>query len=83
LMSQVTQLTDQFEEGKLPRWWVSDAPTEYVEQQLKAIVGVEISIASIEGKAKLSQNRLDEDRESVKQHLSDGSLAEQNVSRFM
>jgi transcriptional regulator len=83
LLNQVTQLTDHFEENKLPRWWVSDAPAEYIEQQLKAIVGVEITISSIEGKAKLSQNRLDDDRESVKQHLSEGSLAEQNVSRFM
>ncbi len=35
----------------------SDAPSEYVDQQLKAIVGVEIEITRLEGKWKLSQNR--------------------------
>jgi transcriptional regulator len=83
LLEQVTKLTDRFEEGAQPRWWVDDAPSEFIQQQLKAIVGVEIAVSSIEGKAKLSQNRLDEDRESVKAHLAAGSLTEQHTSRFM
>jgi transcriptional regulator len=83
LRTQVTALTDRFEAGHEPRWWVTDAPEEYIERQLRAIVGLEITVASIEGKAKLSQNRPDVDRRSVRDHFSDGSLAERNVAARM
>jgi transcriptional regulator len=83
LRAQVTALTDRFEEGLDPRWWVSDAPEEYVERQLRAIVGVEIAVTSIVGKAKLSQNRPQIDHDSVAEHLADGSFAERNVAERM
>jgi transcriptional regulator len=38
-------------------WAVDDAPEDYLAAQMKAIVGIEIPIARIEGKWKLSQNR--------------------------
>ncbi len=79
----VTGLTDRFEEGLDPRWWVSDAPGEYVERQLRAVVGVEVAVASIEGSAKLSQNRPEEDRASVRDAFSRGSLAERAVAARM
>jgi transcriptional regulator len=44
---------------------VTDAPEDYVHKQLRAIVGVEMVIERVEGKAKLSQNRSDEDRTGV------------------
>jgi transcriptional regulator len=45
-------------EGRRPDpWSVDDAPREYVEGQLRAIVGLEIRITRIEAKLKLSQNR--------------------------
>jgi transcriptional regulator len=83
LLHQVTQLSNNFEENRMPRWWVDDAPTDYIDKQLKAIVGVEISVTSIEGVAKLSQNRLDEDRQSVQDHLASGTFTEQNTARYM
>jgi len=83
LRTQVTALTDHFEEGLSPRWWVSDAPEEYVERQLRAIVGVEITVTSIQGKAKLSQNRPQIDHDSVAEHLAEGSWAERNVAERM
>jgi len=46
-------------------WQVSDAPEPYIEQMLKAIVGIEIPIARLEGKWKLSQNRPPQDRAGV------------------
>lgn len=79
----VTDLTDRFEEGLDPRWWVSDAPAEYIERQLRAIVGVEVAVASIEGKAKLSQNRPEEDRASVRDAFARGSPPERNVAARM
>jgi transcriptional regulator len=46
-------------------WSVDDAPIEYVEGQLRAIVGVEVRITRIEAKLKLSQNRSTADVEGA------------------
>jgi len=46
-------------------WQISDAPADFVERMLSAIVGFEISIAELKGKWKLSQNRSAEDRRGV------------------
>ena len=43
--------------GQPPAWSVHDAPRQFVEGQLRAIVGLELQITRIEAKAKLSQNR--------------------------
>lgn len=83
LRAQVTALTDHFEEGRDPRWWVGDAPEEYVERLLRAIVGVEIEVTSITGKAKLSQGRPEADRATVRDNFATGSLAERNVAARM
>jgi transcriptional regulator len=48
----------------------SDAPAGYIDQMLRAIVGVEISIASLEGKWKMSQNREPQDRNGVRVGLA-------------
>jgi transcriptional regulator len=50
---------------------------------MRGIVGVEIDVLSIEGKAKLSQNRPDVDRHSVRENFREGSLAERNVANRM
>jgi transcriptional regulator len=57
----VAELTDLHEQRIGSTWRIDDAPEEYVERMLRAIVGVEISIDRIEGKAKLSQNRSEAD----------------------
>ena len=54
-------------------WKVDDAPAEYIEQMLSAIVGIEIPIATITGKWKVSQNRTVADREGVVQGLAQSS----------
>ena len=70
LRSFVEQLTDRHEaeharaSGDAP-WHVGDAPESFVEKQLAAIVGLELPIARIEGKWKVSQNRPAEDRAGV------------------
>ncbi|MFI5035559.1 MAG: FMN-binding negative transcriptional regulator [Acidimicrobiales bacterium] len=83
LRAQVTALTDRFEAGRDPRWWVADAPEEYVERQLRAIVGIEIAVTSVVGKAKLSQNRPGVDHDSVREHLAQGGPTERNVAARM
>ncbi len=57
LRKQIDDLTRQNEEPRATPWQVSDAPEPFVAAQVKGIVGVEIPIARIEGKWKVSQNR--------------------------
>ena len=65
LRAFVTRLTVLHEGGREHPWAVTDAPPEYIDGQLRAIVGVEVTITSIEAKQKLSQNRSELDREGV------------------
>ncbi len=53
----VTRLTDFHEQGRAEPWKVTDAPADYIAGMLKAIVGFELTIARLEGKWKMSQNR--------------------------
>jgi len=55
-------------------WKVSDAPGEYIERQINAIVGVEIAIERIEGKWKMSQNRSTADVDGVIAALEQSSM---------
>lgn len=82
-LNQVRTLTHHFEEGRDPEWLVDDLDEEYRDRQLKAIVGIEIDVIAIEGKAKLSQNRPEVDARSVRNHFADGSLQERNVAQRM
>lgn len=61
----VERLTDRHEGERAAPWSVGDAPTAFVDAQLRAIVGVEIEITSIEGKWKTSGNRTEKDRAGV------------------
>jgi transcriptional regulator len=65
LRQQVGELTDTSEHARPQPWSVDDAPEPFISGQLKGIVGLEIPIARIEGKWKVSQNRTPEDRQGV------------------
>ena len=65
LRAFVTRLTERHEGGRAVPWHVSDAPADYIDAMLKAIVGIEIEVTRVEGKFKLSQNRSAEDRTGV------------------
>lgn len=65
LRDAVGDLTDVHEAGRAQPWSVAGAPEDFVATQLKAIVGVELTVERVEAKAKLSQNRSDEDRAGV------------------
>jgi transcriptional regulator len=60
-LALVTRLTEHHESKLAAPWAVADAPPDYIEARLKAIVGVEVRISSIQAKRKLSQNRSDAD----------------------
>jgi transcriptional regulator len=65
LLRNVAALSARHEAGRPVPWSVEDAPAEYVQGLVKAIVGVEIEIARLEGKWKMSQNRPAEDIDGV------------------
>lgn len=69
LRTQIGDLTAALEGGRAEPWAVSDAPPAFVEAQIKGIVGIEIPIARIEGKWKVSQNRPEGDRWGVVEGL--------------
>jgi len=65
LRDLVSTLTERYEQDRDQPWQVTDAPEPYVSGQLKGIVGVELRITSVEGKAKMSQNQPDRNRDGV------------------
>lgn len=82
LARQIAALTARHEGSRERPWAVTDAPAQFVEAQIKGIVGIEIPIARIEGKLKVSQNRPEADRLGVVEGLraagdaASGAMAE-------
>ena len=79
LAQQVAALTASHEAEREQPWQVSDAPETYIASQLKGIIGLEIDIAEIIGKWKVSQNRPEADRRGVAEGLdaSDSTSSEE------
>lgn len=55
--SQLEALTDHSESQFAEKWAVSDAPDEFTEKLIEAVVGIEIVITRLSGKWKVSQNQ--------------------------
>jgi transcriptional regulator len=79
----VERLTNAFERSQPKPWSVSDAPADYLEKMIAAIVVVELKITHLQAKWKVSQNRSTADQEGVLRDLSqrqtvgeDGAIAE-------
>ncbi len=70
LRALVARLTDRFESARPAPWGVGDAPADYIEAMLRAIVGIEIEVGALVGKWKVSQNRSAADRDGVAAGLS-------------
>ncbi len=69
LRSQIERLTMQ-QEADFPKpWTLSDAPDDYIEKLITAVVGIEIVITKLEGKWKVSQNQPEKNKESVVEGL--------------
>jgi transcriptional regulator len=76
LRGHLESLTRRHEADRPRPWNVSDAPADYVAQQMKAIVGVELAIDRLEGKWKMSQNRADADIDGVIRGLAESDEAQ-------
>jgi transcriptional regulator len=65
ILNQINDLTTQQESRRDQPWHVSDAPEDYVEKLLQALIGLEMTITHIEGKWKVSQNQKPVDHQGV------------------
>lgn len=70
LERHLRHLTNAHEAAFADRWSIDDAPASFIRGLLKGIVGIEIPIARLEGKWKLSQNRAVADRTGVVEGLT-------------
>jgi transcriptional regulator len=71
LLTNVEKLTNIHEAGSPAPWKVSDAPADFIQSQLRGIVGLELPIRRLEGKWKVSQNRTEQDRRGVIEGLGE------------
>lgn len=69
LRAVLGRLTRVHEASEPRPWRMSDAPADYLAEELGQIVGIEIELTRIEGKRKLSQNRDARDFENTVQTL--------------
>ncbi len=83
LIPHVGRLVARHEAGRPDPWALSDAPDDYVRSQARAIVGLELRIARLEAKTKLSQNRSDMDVEGAISGLNAGTPMERAVAERM
>jgi len=84
LLELVSALTDKHETGRASPWAVTDAPADYIEKMLGAIVGFALPIERLEGKRKLNQNRSTEDIAGVRDGLAASDQAnDQEIAQQM
>jgi transcriptional regulator len=81
----VAQLTNSMENMRGSTWRMGDAPADFIEKMLDAIVAVQYVVTRIEAKWKISQNRPDADRAGVVQGLKRQPLTEddQRMARMV
>ena len=75
LLALLERLTARHEAPRSAPWKVGDAPRAYIDNMLAAIVGIEIPLARIQGKWKISQNRSAQDQANVAAGLSASDTA--------
>lgn len=78
-----SKLSDIYEERVGSDWKTTEAPACFIEQMLGQVVGVEIRIDALEGKAKLSQNRSAQDRQGVIEGLQRQAAMENLVGDML
>lgn len=76
VLGMVTRLTEAHERDREQPWAVSDAPDKFVRTRLRAIVGVELTVADVQAKAKLSRDKSEEDQAGVLAGMPPGPLHE-------
>lgn len=82
LRSLLERMVEEYERTRAQPWRM-DLPPAYMDDMLRNIVGVEITITRIQGKFKLSQNRPREDHARVIEALSQGDAQQRAVAGLM
>jgi transcriptional regulator len=70
LLPLLERLTGRHESARPMPWKVADAPRDYIDKLLAAIVGIEIPIERLDGAWKLSQNRIAKDQQSIADEMA-------------
>ena len=84
LRAFIERLTRRHEASRREPWAVSDAPEDFVASMLRGIVGLELPVAKLFGKCKLSQNRSPADRRAVEEGLRrEGGAAGEALAAWM
>ena len=65
LRAHLAALTAQHEAASTQPWRIEDAPPDYIEKMIGAVVGIEITITRLTGKWKTSQNQVPENQAGV------------------
>lgn len=76
IFGQISALTAANEAALPQPWAVTDAPADYIEKMLGAIVGIEIGITRLLGKWKVSQNQPPANQTSLTKALAGTPMAE-------
>lgn len=77
-------LSEQHEAHRADPWRIDDAPPDYIDKLLRAIVGVELAVERWEGIWKVSQNRTEADRAGVVQGLmAEGTAAAEAMAALV
>jgi transcriptional regulator len=74
--TQLEALTQQNEAAFPESWAMSDAPEDFTEKLIEAVVGIEMVITRLIGKWKVSQNQPPQNQRSVIQGLNAGGQSE-------
>ncbi len=84
LKDHVAELIETNEGPRAKPWSLDEAPPDYSEKMLRGIVGFEITLTHLEGKWKMSQNRLAQDIEGVRTGLrNEGGSGQAAVADVM
>src|SRR5689334_21273123 len=80
LYAHLERLVKRNEGARAEPWKITDAPADYLREQMRYIVGLELRIERLEGRYKLSQNRDAADQEGARAGLASGNERERAVA---
>ena len=81
--SLLDRLTNRFENAYGSSWTIDDAPDDFIRIQMRAIVGFALCVTDVQGVSKVSQNRVDVDRNAVRESFRVGTEEQQVIAHRM
>ncbi|MEO2280149.1 FMN-binding negative transcriptional regulator [Pseudoalteromonas pernae] len=71
IFNAIDSLTNEQERNQPKPWSITDAPRDYIDRMLPALVGINIEVSQLEGQWKLSQNQPEVNQQGVVTRLSE------------